>query len=64
MLKTKLDVQDKLDKQSNILRYLAEVEDKKGFSELLLEIAENISIIKYADCLKIEEEIENLVDKK
>ena len=60
MLETKLDVHDALNKQSEILRYLAETEDKSGLSELLLEIAGNISIIKYADCLKLDEEVDHV----
>ena len=59
MTETTLEVHDELDKQSAKLRYLAECEDKPGLSELLLDIASEISILKYAKCLKLKEEDED-----
>ena len=56
MAETKIEVHDELSKQASKLRYLAEAEDKEGLSELLLDIASNISVIKFAKCLIIEEE--------
>ncbi len=59
MVESVLEVHDELDKQAAKLRYLAEVEDKAGLSELLLDIASKISIVKYAECLKLKEEDED-----
>ena len=59
MVESVLEVHDELDKQAAKLRYLAEVEDKAGLSELLLDIASRISIVKYAECLKLKEEDED-----
>jgi len=56
MPETKIEVHDELEKQVSILRYLAEAEDKAGLSNILLDIARNISIIKYSKCLVIDKE--------
>ena len=52
MMETPLDVIDALEKEAAKLNYLAEIEDKAGLSEILSDIAMNISCIKFAECLK------------
>lgn len=59
MAETIMEVHDELNKQASKLRYLAEVEDKEGLSEILLGIAQDISVLKYSLCFKIEEEKDN-----
>lgn len=57
MCTTKLEVLDKIEEQKNKLQYIAELEDKPGLSNILLEIASELSLIKYAKCF---EGIENV----
>ncbi len=56
MCETKQEVVDELEKQALKLSYLADSADIAGLSELLLDISSNIAIIKYAECLRFNEE--------
>ena len=56
MAETIIEVHDELNKQASKLRYLAEMEDREGLSEILLNIASDIYLLKFSKCLRLEEE--------